>query len=66
MIDFSKVSSVTIPDGSVIKISDSEGVVYWQKKIDIHVSDVKSDDVILDDGSIVSASKLTDEQKQKV
>ena len=31
MIDFSKVSSVTIPEGSVIKISDSEGVVYWQK-----------------------------------
>lgn len=66
MIDFSKVTSVTIPEGSVIKISDSDGVVYWQKKIDIHVTDVKSDDVILDDGSIVSASKLTDEQKQKV
>ena len=66
MIDFSKVTSVTIPEGSVIKISDSEGVVYWQKKIDIHVSDVKSGDVILDDGSIVSASKLTDEQKPKV
>lgn len=33
MIDFSKVTSVTIPEGSVIKISDSDGVVYWQKKL---------------------------------
>ena len=29
-IDFSQVKTITIPEGSVTKITDSAGVVLWQ------------------------------------
>lgn len=32
MINFSNVTSITIPEGNVTKISDSTGVVLWKKK----------------------------------
>ena len=31
-IDFSQVKTVTIPEGSVTKITDSTGAVIWEKK----------------------------------
>ena len=31
-IDFSKVKTVTIPEGSVTKITDANGNVLWQKQ----------------------------------
>ena len=32
MIDLSKVKEITIKEGSVAKITDSHGVVWWEKK----------------------------------
>ena len=32
MINFSNVTSITIPEGNVTKISDSSGIILWQKK----------------------------------
>lgn len=32
MIDLSKVKKITINEGSVAKITDSHGVVWWEKK----------------------------------
>ena len=32
MIDFSTIKEITINEGSVVKITDSLGVVYWQKQ----------------------------------
>ena len=31
-IDFSKVKTITIPEGDVTKITDSSGNVIWQKQ----------------------------------
>lgn len=31
-IDFSQVKSLTIPEGEVMKITDSDGKVLWQKQ----------------------------------
>lgn len=31
-IDFSKVKSITIPEGEVTKITDADGNVLWQKQ----------------------------------
>ena len=30
-IDFSQVKTITIPEGSVTKITDSNGIVLWKK-----------------------------------
>ena len=32
-IDFSKVKTITIPEGSVKKITDSNGVVLWKENL---------------------------------
>ena len=32
MIDLSKVKEITIKEGSVSRITDSHGVVWWEKK----------------------------------
>ena len=31
-MDFSQVKSLTIPEGEVTKITDSSGIVLWQKE----------------------------------
>ena len=31
-IDFSQVKTITIPEGSVTKITDSTGAVLWEEK----------------------------------
>ena len=32
MINFANVTSITIPEGNVTKVTDSSGIILWQKK----------------------------------